>query len=62
MDDYKFALIIFFKDKSLKTELFFDYASAVKRAIKIENGQTNYADVDYVKISSIISTEITAIS
>lgn len=57
MNDYKFALIIFFKDKSLKTELFFDYASAVKRAIKIENGKTNYVDVDYVKISSIVSTE-----
>lgn len=57
MNDYKFALIIFFKDKSLKTELFFDYTSAVKRAIKIENGKTDYADVDYVKISSIVSTE-----
>ena len=57
MDDYKFALIVFFKDKSLKTELFFDYTSAVKRAIKIEKGKTNYTDVDYVKVSSIVSTE-----
>lgn len=57
MNEYKFALIIFFKDKSLKTELFFDYASAVQRAIKIENGKSDYVDVDYVKISSIISKE-----
>ena len=57
MNDYKFALVIFFKDKSLKSELFFDYTSAVKRAIKIENGKTNYIDVDYVKISSIVSAE-----
>lgn len=57
MNDYKFALVIFFKDKSLKSELFFDYTSAVKRAIKIENGKTNYTDVDYVKISSIVYAE-----
>ena len=57
MNDYKFALVIFFKDKSLKSELFFDYTSAVKRAIKIENGKTDYTDVDYVKISSIVSVE-----
>lgn len=57
MNDYKFALVIFFKDKSLKSELFFDYTSAVKRAIKIENGKTDYTDVDYVKISSIVSAE-----
>lgn len=57
MNDYKFALVIFFKDKSLKSELFFDYTSAVKRAIKIENGKTDYTGVDYVKISSIVSAE-----
>ena len=57
MNGYKFALVIFFKDKSLKSELFFDYTSAVKRAIKIENGKTDYTDVDYVKISSIVSAE-----
>ena len=59
MNGYKFALVIFFKDKSLKSELFFDYKGDKHNIISFNpqiNKETKRIKVDKADITTNTKT------